>query len=86
MLPSGLVGALINRLLGKPHVVVEHSGALHLLARMRGGKQIARFVISGADRVVTVSSDLKRKLSALYPNASTKIEIYQWVSPFVEDS
>jgi glycosyltransferase involved in cell wall biosynthesis len=75
ILPSGLVGALINRLLGKPHVVVEHSGALHLLARMRCGKQIARFVIGGADRVVTVSSDLKRKLSALYPNAGKKIEI-----------
>ena len=75
MLPSGLVGAVISRLLGKPHVVVEHSGALHLLARTRGGKPIAKFIIEGSDRIVTVSSDLKHKLIALYPNAKNKIEV-----------
>ena len=75
MVPSGLVGALISRLLGKPHIVVEHSGALHLLARTRGGKRIVRFIIDGSDRVVTVSADLKRKLLTLCPEGKNKIEV-----------
>lgn len=75
MVPCGLVGALICRLLGKPHVVVEHSGALHLLARMRGGRRIARFIVESCDRIVTVSADLKRKLIAVCPEAQTKIDV-----------
>jgi hypothetical protein len=34
MLPSGLIGAVVARLLNKPLIVVEHSGALHLLRRI----------------------------------------------------
>ncbi|HLF83179.1 MAG TPA: glycosyltransferase family 4 protein [Blastocatellia bacterium] len=75
MVPTGLVGALICRLLGKPHVVVEHSGALHLLARMRGGRRIARLVVEGSDWIVTVSADLNRKLIALCPEAENKVEV-----------
>jgi glycosyltransferase involved in cell wall biosynthesis len=75
MVPSGLIGALICRLLGKRHVVVEHSGALHLLARMRGGRRIARFIVEGSDRLVTVSADLNRKLIALCPEAKTKVSV-----------
>ena len=75
MVPSGLVGALISRSLGRPHVVVEHSGALHLLARMRGGRRIARFIVKGSDQIVTVSEDLKRKLARLCPEAASKVEV-----------
>jgi glycosyltransferase involved in cell wall biosynthesis len=72
LLPSGLVGALLSKLLGKPHIAVEHSGALHLLANVRGGKQIARFIVARSCRVVVVSEDLRRKLIALCPEASRK--------------
>jgi glycosyltransferase involved in cell wall biosynthesis len=75
MVPSGFVGALISRALGKPHVIVEHSGALHLLGRMRGGRRITRFIIGGSDRIVTVSADLKRKLVGLCPESATKVEV-----------
>jgi glycosyltransferase involved in cell wall biosynthesis len=75
MVPSGLVGALISRAFGKRHVVVEHSGALHLLTRMRGGRRIARFIVAGSDRIVTVSDDLKRKLVKLCSEAATKVEV-----------
>lgn len=75
MVPSGLVGALISRMFRKPHIVVEHSGALHLLSRMRGGKPISQFIIAGSDRVITVSSDLKRKLMALCPEAIHKVDV-----------
>ncbi len=72
MVPAGFIGSLIHRLLGKPHVVVEHSGGLHFLARMRGGRQIARFIVESSARIVTVSSDLERKLTVAYPAARTR--------------
>ena len=75
MVPSGLAGALICRLLGKPHIVVEHSGALHLLTRTHGGGTIARFIVAGSSRIVTVSADLERKLISLCPEARTKVEV-----------
>ena len=75
MVPSGLAGALIYRLLGKPHIVVEHSGALHLLTRTHGGGAIVRFIVAGSNRIVTVSADLERKLLALCPEARTKVEV-----------
>ena len=75
LVPSGLIGALLSRMLNKPHIAVEHSGALHLLAGMRGGARLARFIIDGCHRVVTVSEDLKQKLLALCPDASGKVEV-----------
>lgn len=75
LIPSGLVGALVSRFLGKPHIVVEHSGSLHLLARSRAGKTIARFITANSDRVVVVSADLKRKLVAMCPDAEDKVKV-----------
>lgn len=75
LVPSGLIGSLLSRMLNKPHIAVEHSGALHLLAGMRGGARLARFIVDGCRQVVTVSDDLKRKLLALCPYASSKVEV-----------
>ncbi len=75
LVPSGLVGSIASRFLRKPHITVEHSGALHFLARSRVGRSIARFVIRGSDRVVVVSDDLKAKLLKLCPSATDKIEV-----------
>lgn len=75
LLPSGLIGALLSSGLRKPHIAVEHSGALHLLARLRGGKAIAGFIVARSRRVIVVSEDLRRKLIALCPDASRKIKV-----------
>lgn len=75
LIPSGLVGAIISSILGKPLVVVEHSGALHTLRQLRGGRLIARFIISRARRIVAVSDDLKRKLESLCPTSPGRIEV-----------
>ena len=75
LVPGGLVGALISRALGKPHIVVEHSGALHLLTRMRGGRRLARFIVEASDRIVTVSADLKHKLIELSPQAEDRVSV-----------
>lgn len=75
LLPSGLCGAMLSRLLRKPHVVVEHSGALHLLRGLRGGRRIARFICERSEKVVVVSRDLQDKLNDLCPAAKSKIEV-----------
>ena len=75
MVPSGLVGAIISSLLGKPLIVVEHSGALHLLRRLRGGRLIARFITSRARSLVTVSNDLKNKLESLSPPSRNRVTV-----------
>jgi glycosyltransferase involved in cell wall biosynthesis len=73
--PSGIIGAILSLALRKPHVVVEHSGALHFLRRMRGGARLAGFIAARSHRIITVSEDLKRKLVALCPEAARKTEV-----------
>ena len=70
MFPCGFIGSLICRLLRKPHVVVEHSGAIHLLSKIRGGKTIAQFVVKRSTQIVVVSKHLKRKLIGVCPEAT----------------
>jgi glycosyltransferase involved in cell wall biosynthesis len=75
MLPSGLIGSIIAALFHKRHLVIEHSGALHLLMRMRGGRMLSRFIVWRSHRIITVSNDLKKKLLTLCPEAEEKIEV-----------
>lgn len=75
MLPSGLIGAILARAFRKPHVVIEHSGALHLLMRSFGGRKLTRFIIRRSYRVITVSRELKNKLLVLCPEAKDKTEV-----------
>lgn len=75
LLPSGLIGAVLSRMLDKPHVAIEHSGALHLLMNVRGGTWLARFIVAGSRRMVVVSDDLRRKLIGLYPEAHKKCAV-----------
>jgi L-malate glycosyltransferase len=73
--PSGVIGSFLSLLTHKPHVAIEHSGALHLLSRARGGRRLARFIARGSNRIVTVSEDLKDKLVQLCPEARSKVEV-----------
>jgi L-malate glycosyltransferase len=75
MLPCGLMGAILGRLFHKPHIVIEHSGALHLLMRMPIGHRLASFIVRHSHRTITVSSDLKNKLIGLCPEAKGKTEV-----------
>ncbi len=75
LLPSGLIGAVVSRVLNKPHIIVEHSGALHLLRRVPLGGVLTKFVVSNSNRVIVVSKDLQGKLLALCPSAKEKIDV-----------
>lgn len=74
LVPSGLIGAAISWLNKKPHVAIEHSGALRLLSTMPGGCWIARFIIAHSCQVVTVSEELRQRLIELVPEAEAKSE------------
>ncbi len=75
VVPSGLIGSLLARVLKKPHIVVEHSGGVHLLSRVRAGRWLARFIVGGTKKVVVVSSDLRCKLVALSPQTGDKVDV-----------
>ena len=75
MVPCGFIGSVLARILRKPHIVLEHSGGLHLLRRIRGGRWLARFIAGGTQRFVVVSSDLRSKLAALAPQLGDNIDV-----------
>src|SRR5262249_5658687 len=75
LLPSGRAGSIIARLLCKPHIAIEHSGAIHLLARMRFGRAVLRWIAAGTDRIITVSEGLSWRLLEMLPEAVDKVEV-----------
>ena len=55
VVPSGFVGALLHTLTGKPHLLTVHSGGLHFLRRIPGGKPLLRFILNRSSHIVAVS-------------------------------
>src|SRR5262249_39849732 len=76
MLPSGIIGLLCWRLLGRPFVIIEHSAGLHLLRGSPAGIRIARMLVLRARRTYVVSSDLKEKLTDIAPEAAGNVEVF----------
>ena len=75
MVPAGFIGSLLRLVTRKPHIIVEHSGAVHLLSRISLGRRLSKFISAQSNRIVVVSKDLREKLIALDPFASSKIEV-----------
>jgi len=72
MIPSGFVGACVSLVMGKPHIVIEHSGGLRALQRLPGGMWLTRFILAGSCRVITVSEELRERLIEWVPDARHK--------------
>jgi glycosyltransferase involved in cell wall biosynthesis len=75
LVPAGLIGAVVSRLCGKPHVVIEHSGALRLLKRLPGGRWLTRFIVTESHRVITVSQELRQRLIEWCPTSAAKTSV-----------
>ena len=69
MVPAGLVGAILSRLLGKKMVLTIHSGGLHLLRWWPGGRKLAAFICSASSRITVTCSHQKNLLLELLPEA-----------------
>ncbi len=75
LLPAGLLASAIAGITHKPHICIEHSGALHLLTRLKYGQYLARLIMQGIDKQVVVSKQLRERLIALCPMADSKIVV-----------
>ncbi|MFW9923841.1 MAG: glycosyltransferase [Candidatus Thorarchaeota archaeon] len=68
LVPSGLIGALIQKILGKKNYVTIHAAGLHLLERIPLGSVIARFIYNNSTRIFVVSNFGKKRLYRLLIN------------------
>jgi glycosyltransferase involved in cell wall biosynthesis len=66
LLPCGLIGATHRR-----HVAIAHSGDVHLLERMPGGRMLARTL--ARSRLVFVSDDLRDRFARLAGRATGEV-------------
>ena len=75
MAPCGVIGLLCGTLLRRPFIIVEHSGALHLLRASRAGAWLARTLVSRSNRTYVVSTDLREKLESITDGLARKVEV-----------
>jgi len=66
LIPQGLCGAFaLGTRRRIPHIVHVHAGDVYLLAKMRTGRAIARFVLNRTDHVFAAGSHVRETLNAL---------------------
>ena len=75
MAPCGLIGLLCGSLVRRPFVIIEHSGALHLLRASRAGAWLARLLVTRSSRTYVVSNDLRLKLASIADVVARKVEV-----------
>lgn len=61
LLPQGLVGAMVSKISGKPHLATIHAGGLVALGRMPFKRLIAKFIVKNSSAISAVSGFIKRK-------------------------
>jgi glycosyltransferase involved in cell wall biosynthesis len=75
MAPCGVIGLLCGSLVRRPFVIIEHSGALHLLRTSRAGAWLARLLVTRSSRTYVVSNDLRLKLASIADVVAPKVEV-----------
>jgi len=68
ILPQGLVGAIIYKILKKPHILTVHAGDVFALANMPIGKFFAIFVVKNSSKIFVVSNYVSQILCAMLPD------------------
>ena len=66
LLPCTVAGALGTAV---PHLGVVHGSDMHLLARLSGGRAVARWLVRGGVRLAFVSRDLYARFAQLLPSS-----------------
>ncbi|MFQ5884497.1 MAG: glycosyltransferase [Thermoplasmata archaeon] len=73
LLPQGLVGALVSKMSGKPHLATIHAGGLVALKRMPFKESIAKFIVKNSDAISAVSQYIKNNfLDILDPETKSE--------------
>jgi glycosyltransferase involved in cell wall biosynthesis len=73
-LPAGLAAAFIKRMYGIPFVLTEHTNPFSLLMRNAFARLATRTAMRAANRVVAVSTSLRRDILA-YPKLQRSIDV-----------
>ncbi|MBD3189761.1 MAG: glycosyltransferase [Candidatus Heimdallarchaeota archaeon] len=72
LVPSGLIGAIVQKLYRKRNYVTVHAAGLYLLARIPFGKKIANFIYKNSTKILIVSNFGKEKFYELISKPDKK--------------
>jgi L-malate glycosyltransferase len=64
-IPSGIIGAVISQISGKPHVLTSHVLDINLFGKFRFSLPLLSMIVASADMITTNSSYTKRQIEAL---------------------
>jgi len=70
MLPQGLTGAIIHKLLKKPHILTVHAADVFALAKMPFGTYLAQFIVKNSSKIFVVSNYVSQSLYDLLPESA----------------
>lgn len=73
LVPSGLIGAIIQKIWKRKNFVTVHAAALYMLERIPFGKQITRFIFKNSVRFFIVSNYGKERFTKLLDYNDEKI-------------
>lgn len=75
LLPQGLIGAIIHRIIGTPHVATIHGSDVNLIKNFKLLKILCRFIVGNSDMITVNSSYMKQQLLSIAPDSAEKIQI-----------
>ncbi len=79
LLPTGLVGLALSRLLGKPYIVYSHAEDVMITARFGSEARAMRLVLKKAGRVITTCSYVKEMIGGFGVDAHKVITVFPGV-------
>jgi len=75
LIPQGLMGAIIHRLTGIPHIATIHGSDLNLIKNCIFLKTLCRFIVRNSDTITVNSSYMKLQLLGISPSCKQKIQV-----------
>ncbi|MFH1531513.1 MAG: glycosyltransferase family 4 protein [Pseudomonadota bacterium] len=77
LLPCGLLGALLRRRRGPPHLLIEHGGGLRALEHLPppAARRVLAWIAAGTDRIQAVAPWIAARLAALHPPLASRIDV-----------
>jgi L-malate glycosyltransferase len=75
LIPQGLVGAIVRRLTGLPHIATVHGSDVNLIKHFRIFYSIVSFITRHSNVITVNSNYMKLQLEAIVPGSSKKIRV-----------
>lgn len=74
-IPTGLIGTLVSRIVGKPLVITTHGTDITILKPSGISRRLGSFVFGHASAITVVSSFQKKRLISVIPISPSKITV-----------